>query len=57
MPAAGGQFAPVGQPGQDAPRGGFNGGMMQPGFSMEPDKATARAPAQNTADNTLTRKR
>ena len=41
MPAAGGQFAPVGQPGQDAPRGGFNGGMMQPGFSMEPGKATA----------------
>lgn len=41
QPAAGGQFAPVGQPGQDAPRGGFNGGMMQPGFSMEPDKAKA----------------
>ncbi len=44
QPAAGGQFAPAGQPGQDAPRGGFNGGMMQPNSGMmQPDMDANRA--------------
>lgn len=41
QPAAEGQFNPMGQPGREVPHGGFVGGMMQPDFDVEPDRATA----------------
>ena len=41
QPAAGGQFNPMGQPGREVPRGGFVGGLMQPDFSVEPDRVKA----------------
>lgn len=41
QPAAGGQLNPMGQPGHEVPRGGFVGGMLQPDFDVEPERATA----------------